>query len=351
MGAQVRDSLPVPSLPGYKTLKGDFHIHTVFSDGEVWPTTRVSEAWSQGLDVIALTDHAGTHPHRSDVKVDLRRPDEIARPLGDRLGIILIPGVEIAEGNLHCNALFVTDPNVFTGRGLLDALRRAKAQGAFIFWNHPGWKRKPEWFPLIASAYDEHLIQGAELVNGLDFYPEAFPWFHQRSLTIFANSDVHVPATAEYSKRTRPVTLLFVRTADSAGVREALDARRTAAWMGGQVWGDEEYLAGLWRGAIVMENPHPRFPRGVAATTLRLRNRSAIPFRLRVVDTPTWLGVGAGEIAAESLTGINLSVADAERSGTRNVEVQFEVQNLHTSPGVNLKIRVPLTVEIDRPEH
>ena len=30
--AEVRDPLPVPDLPGYKTLKGDFHIHTVFSD-------------------------------------------------------------------------------------------------------------------------------------------------------------------------------------------------------------------------------------------------------------------------------------------------------------------------------
>ncbi len=39
--AQVRDPLPVPDIPGYKTLKADFHMHTVFSDGQVWPTMRL----------------------------------------------------------------------------------------------------------------------------------------------------------------------------------------------------------------------------------------------------------------------------------------------------------------------
>ena len=77
--AQARDPLPVPDLPGYKTLKADFHTHTVFSDGEVWPTTRVSEAWRDGLDVIAITDHYTYNPHKADVKIDVVRPYEIAR--------------------------------------------------------------------------------------------------------------------------------------------------------------------------------------------------------------------------------------------------------------------------------
>ncbi|MCX6616897.1 MAG: hypothetical protein NTZ98_12470, partial [Acidobacteria bacterium] len=50
---QTRTPLPVPDIPGYKTLKADFHMHTIFSDGNVWPTVRVGEAWRDGLDVIA----------------------------------------------------------------------------------------------------------------------------------------------------------------------------------------------------------------------------------------------------------------------------------------------------------
>ncbi len=33
-----------PDIPGYKTLLCDFHQHTVFSDGSVWPNIRVQEA-------------------------------------------------------------------------------------------------------------------------------------------------------------------------------------------------------------------------------------------------------------------------------------------------------------------
>ena len=49
----VRHELRVPDLPGLETLKGDFHLHSVFSDGRVWPTVHVQEAWRDGLDVIA----------------------------------------------------------------------------------------------------------------------------------------------------------------------------------------------------------------------------------------------------------------------------------------------------------
>ena len=48
--AQVRNEIRVPDPEGYRTLKCDFHIHTVFSDGLVWPTVRVDEAYREGLD-------------------------------------------------------------------------------------------------------------------------------------------------------------------------------------------------------------------------------------------------------------------------------------------------------------
>jgi hypothetical protein len=53
-----------PDILGYKTLKCDFHLHTVFSDGQVWPTTRVDEAVREGLDAIAITDHIEYQPHK-----------------------------------------------------------------------------------------------------------------------------------------------------------------------------------------------------------------------------------------------------------------------------------------------
>ena len=54
------NKIVVPDIKGYQTLTGDFHIHTVFSDATVWPTTRVQEAIWEGLDVIAISEHIDT---------------------------------------------------------------------------------------------------------------------------------------------------------------------------------------------------------------------------------------------------------------------------------------------------
>ena len=51
----------IPDIPGYYTMKCDFHMHTVFSDGKVWPDIRVNEAIAEGLDAISITDHVEHH--------------------------------------------------------------------------------------------------------------------------------------------------------------------------------------------------------------------------------------------------------------------------------------------------
>jgi len=82
----------LPDIPGYKTLKGDFHIHTVFSDGEVWPTFRVDEAVREGLDVIAITDHIEYLPHKSYITASHNDPYEVAHGYAKERNIILIKG-------------------------------------------------------------------------------------------------------------------------------------------------------------------------------------------------------------------------------------------------------------------
>jgi len=50
-------ALTYPDIDGFLTLKTDLHQHTVFSDGNVWPTIRVQEALRENLDAISLTEH------------------------------------------------------------------------------------------------------------------------------------------------------------------------------------------------------------------------------------------------------------------------------------------------------
>ena len=344
--AQVRDPLPVPDLPGYKTLKCDFRMHTVFSDGQVWPTVRIAEAWREGLDAIALSDHIDYQPHKNDVRSDPARPHELARALAEQLGILLVPGLEIAQGDIHFNIIFVTDFNAYRGLDQQAALRVARQQNAFAFWNHPGWRRKAEWFPLVAGYYDEKLFQGMELVNGTTFYPEAYPWIEQRNLTIMANTDVHGLTGIEYPNRTRTVTLVFATNRDLAGIREALFARRTAAWQGDNVWGFEQHLTGLWQGAVKTETEELRGRPG-AALALRLRNDSAIPFQLRVQQAPAWLRAArALELRGETAGNLALSLAKDAPAGAHEVELGIEVSNFHVGPGRQLNVRMPLRITV-----
>jgi 3',5'-nucleoside bisphosphate phosphatase len=353
--APIRQPLPVPDLPGLHTLKADFHLHTVFSDGNVWPSVHLQDAWRDGLDVIAFTEHPEYQPHADDVNIDLMRSYRVAKPLADQLGMILIPGVEITkpdplksppvlpDGSAHFNALFVTDPNALRTPDLMEALRRAKAQGAFIFWNHPRFRvARGRWFPPIARAYDEHLFQGMELVNGPDFYDEAYPWVAERQLTILANSDAHDPVPPRAAGARRPMTLIFARTVDADGVREALVARRTAAWLRDDVWGAEEHLAGIWNGAISNETPVvSRRP----APVIRLRNASAITMRIALRGAPDWfLLPGTVEIPAQSVVLVRPTIAGTMPAGEHKIDMRVEVLNLHVAPERNLSVAIPVTV-------
>ncbi len=85
---RVRDEIVFPDLPGYVTLKCDFHIHTVFSDGNVWPTIRPEEAWREGLDVISITDHIEYQSHKDDLPTNHNRSYEIALPKSEELGLL-----------------------------------------------------------------------------------------------------------------------------------------------------------------------------------------------------------------------------------------------------------------------
>ena len=52
-----RQEIILPQVMGYNIYKADLHTHTIYSDGNVTPSWRLREAWFDGLDIIAITDH------------------------------------------------------------------------------------------------------------------------------------------------------------------------------------------------------------------------------------------------------------------------------------------------------
>ena len=109
-----RQYLRIPDIGGYITLKCDFHVHSDISDGQVWPVGRVNEAWNDGLDAIAMTDHIEVHKNADIIRCGLNKPYELAKARGDMIGMIVIPGAEITRkkplGHI-CTCLLYTSPS------------------------------------------------------------------------------------------------------------------------------------------------------------------------------------------------------------------------------------------------
>jgi len=137
-----RQAYQFPDIPGYTTLLCDLHSHTVFSDGSGWPTERVSEAWHTGLDALAITDHIEYRPHKDDIVADHKPFLRNRLPELEKTGLwFLIKGSEITRDFPvgHYNAIFLTDSKPLDVQNPMDAIKAAVDQGAFVFWNHPGW--------------------------------------------------------------------------------------------------------------------------------------------------------------------------------------------------------------------
>ncbi len=261
--AEAKHKINIPDILGYKTLKCDFHMHTVFSDGTVWPTVRVDEAEREGLDAIAITDHIEYQPHKQDVPTNYIRPYEIALQRAQEKNILLIKAAEITRQTPpgHFNALFLTDIDLLDTEEFVDAVKAANSQGAFVFWNHPGWK--PEfkgWFDIHTQLYENLLMQGIEVVNGRSYYPDAHKWALEKNLTMMGNSDIHQPMVGNEmtSEIHRPMTLVFAKEKSIKALREGLIAGRTAVWFENQLIGKPNYLHAIFRKSLKIDKPYLR---------------------------------------------------------------------------------------------
>jgi predicted metal-dependent phosphoesterase TrpH len=298
--------ITIPDAGGFRVLKGDFHIHTLFSDGWVWPTERVIEADENGLDAIAITDHIEYRPRlggpeRRDKKgkitnIQLRDENdnynfsyELAKPEADKRKIILVRGTEITKKTMppgHFNALFVQDVNKIAA--LQDdywkMFEEAVAQGGFLLWNHPGWeapksggieKGAPTVFTKThEEIYKKGYMHGIEAFNSKNFYPVVAAWCTERDLAVFADSDIHLPESRNYGLRNprRPVTLVFAREKTLESLREAFFAKRTVGWAVDMIFGQEKWVRPLFNACVEIKKE---------AGGLAFVNRSSIPVTLK----------------------------------------------------------------------
>lgn len=277
-----RQEVVIPDVNGYQVMKGDFHLHTVFSDGNVWPTYRVHEAWRDGLDVISITDHIEYRPYDKYVKGDFNTSYEIAKSTADNYGLMLIRGTEITrkQGVIgHFNALFVKDANLIPNDDPFVAVKNAREQGAFILFNHPGWAVDTCLVTEFQQRlFDADLIDGIEVVNHFEYYPRVVSWCIDKDLPMFANSDEHDIICEDFNNTLRPMTLVLVEERTEEGVKEALFDGRTIAYTQDMFMSSEELLLGLFDACVSVEVTNE----GEKKNSYRCTNKSSFPFVISV---------------------------------------------------------------------
>ncbi|MDH5603708.1 MAG: hypothetical protein OEY51_07205, partial [Cyclobacteriaceae bacterium] len=204
---QPKKELNFPDLPGYITLAADLHIHTVLSDGHVWPTIRVEEAVREGLDVVSITDHLEYQPHKSDIPhPDRNRGYQLASAYAKDQGVLVINGSEVSRSMPpgHFNAIYINDANKLLQDDPMKVFEEAGRQGAFIFWDHPIWPATEEdgkllLFEMHKELLKKGLIHGIEVINGTSYYQDAVALALEHNLAMLGSSDVHVLTEWDYN--------------------------------------------------------------------------------------------------------------------------------------------------------
>ena len=347
---QVRGTAPInaqfPNFGERLTLKADLHLHSVFSDGDLWPEARVEEAVREGLDVLCISDHIEVQPHQKEfISSDLSRGYELAAPRAEKENLVLIPGLEITRMEpyaKHLNALFLKNFSALKKDKFRDAVYAAAEQECFIFWNHPAWGQKEPkatWYPQMDQFLDAGVLNGFEVVNGFegnasDCQLDVLEWALQYKVAPLGNSDAHkaIPYLFDWSSGGhRPMTLIFAKERTLAGVREALFGGNTAIYYydydrGERIIGSREQLYPFFQSGLKCEFKFFK-QKGMLEGLLW----SSFPFELKMKQ------ILSGQIQEENVIYVPPGESTCEfKSVVLENNLYFEVENFVIGKGKNL---------------
>ena len=335
-----RKEIRIPNIGDYETLKCDFHIHTIFSDGSVWPTIRVQEAYYEGLDAIAITDHIENQPSKKHIGGDQNSAYEIAKPEAENLNLLLVKAGEITRGMPpgHLNALFVADVAALETEKYMDAIKEANNQGAFVMWNHPGWQAmQPDtckWWDIHEEIYKRGWLHGIEVYNWDEWYPISFDWCINKNLSFIANSDIHIVASHRfnYERYKRPMTLVFAEIRNLDGLKDAMFEKRTVAFFANQLAGPENLLKQLFEASIKIKKP---FKTEKEIAFFEISNPTDLTFILEN-GSPKHKSPKKIEIFPGSTVIVKCAIPN------ESITLPYTITNLHSGMGKNLTIELPI---------
>ncbi len=164
----------------------DLHTHTVCSDGLMTVKELLVIAKRAGLTGIAVTDHDTTRCVREALR------------LGEKLGIIVVPGVEITTREAHLLLYGITFelPRKYKNKPhILEVLDFAYENNLFSSIAHP-YGRFLRPYPVVYLREALEKVNGIEVINGrtpVKSNIEAINLSLKYGKTPTAGSDAHIP--------------------------------------------------------------------------------------------------------------------------------------------------------------
>lgn len=339
-----------PDIEDYKTIKTDLHIHTVFSDGSVWPDIRIQEAVRDGLDAISLTEHLEYQPHEKDIPhPDRNRSYHLALELAKPYDLLILHGTEITRDLPpgHANAIFIEDANKINVSDPIAAYREAKRQGAFVFWNHPNWINQKEdgrveLTDMHKMLIKEDMLHGLEVVNDLTYSDDALEVALENDLTVIGTSDIHGLVDWQYRIQEgghRPISLVFAKERTVESIKEALFAGRTVAWFENMLIGKENYLTELIEASLEPSTASYIGPSSVA--TFRINNNSHAAFMLKNTSEYDFQSHGdLVEIPAHGSVTLKVMTLNHKAAFSLSFEVLNALSGRRSHPKIDFEVGV-----------
>lgn len=356
-----RQEIIIPQIKGYNVYKADFHTHTIYSDGNITPSLRVREAWNDGLDILAITDHIeyrrierdlikymgeyikeeyrnlpkGVNTNLQGVAADERgilanlnaNYDE-AIESNQQYGMLIVRGVEITRNEGHFNAIFTTDNNKIYHPNIKQSIQNAVDQGAYVFQNHPKRNKetKTKMTPLAEELHSKGLVRGIEIGNGHAFWGWLVPYGIKNNQAFFSNSDGHSTIAERFQPYYndgvyRNMTFVLAKKCDEKSIKEAIEKGRTIAYHNNRLIGKEEYLAELFKASVSIEH----LCDNKKETMVMLTNKSSLPYSVKV---------GKGEMIVHAMSTVQLVLPKGSASA------EFTVTNLIC--GGNKRVKVTM---------
>ena len=248
---------------------------------------------------------------------------------------------------------FADEPTYFTlinyvageSRDAREVLQAARRQGAFSFWNHPGFASPNAPLPEFhREAVLADLLHGVEIANGATYYENAFRLALEHDLALIGTSDIHELIDWAFEPHRgghRPVTLAFAASKSAADIQAALEAKRTVVWWRNTLLGRDRDMRPLVTASIVLESVNA-WANG-NGLNLVIDNRSDVEWLLAPSGDAKFVRqAGIVRLAPNEKT--NLSVW-LDTDGRTSVDLPFTVTNALVAP--KMPLEWALAIDLD----